>query len=259
MAKKAQEISVEDKLRALYDLQIIDSRLDEIRNTRGELPIEVEDLEIEIEGLNKRAAKFSTEIKDLQDQIKAKKEAGSHAQNLIEKYKSQQDNVRNNKEFEALGKEIEFQELEIQLADKKIREFNAKIDHKNEVLAEVNAKIDELTNHLNFKKNELDSLVSETQKEEEYLLEKSKEFSEKIDDRLLSSYNRIRTSSSNGLAVVGIERGAAKGSYFTIPPQKQLEIAQRKRIIIDEYSGKILVDDELVMEEQEKMKTIINF
>ncbi|AIL46265.1 hypothetical protein HZP84_05885 [Elizabethkingia anophelis] len=259
MAKKAQEISVEDKLRALYDLQIIDSRLDEIRNTRGELPIEVEDLEIEIEGLNKRAAKFSTEIKDLQDQIKAKKEAGSHAQNLIEKYKSQQDNVRNNKEFEALGKEIEFQELEIQLADKKIREFNAKIDHKNEVLAEVNAKIDELTNHLNFKKNELDGLVSETQKEEEYLLEKSKEFSEKIDDRLLSSYNRIRTSSSNGLAVVGIERGAAKGSYFTIPPQKQLEIAQRKRIIIDEYSGKILVDDELVMEEQEKMKTIINF
>ncbi|MDV3706082.1 zinc ribbon domain-containing protein [Elizabethkingia anophelis] len=259
MAKKAQEISVEDKLRALYDLQIIDSRLDEIRNTRGELPIEVEDLEIEIEGLNKRAAKFSTEIKDLQDQIKAKKEAGSHAQNLIEKYKSQQDNVRNNKEFEALGKEIEFQELEIQLADKKIREFNAKIDHKNEVLAEVNAKIDELTNHLNFKKNELDGLVSETQKEEEYLLEKSKEFSEKIDDRLLSSYNRIRTSSSNGLAVVGIERGAAKGSYFTIPPQKQLEIAQRKRIIIDEYSGKILVDDELVIEEQEKMKTIINF
>lgn len=259
MAKKAQEISVEDKLRALYDLQIIDSRLDEIRNTRGELPIEVEDLEIEIEGLNKRAAKFSTEIKDLQDQIKAKKEAGSHAQNLIEKYKSQQDNVRNNKEFEALGKEIEFQELEIQLADKKIREFNAKIDHKNEVLAEVNAKIDELTNHLNFKKNELDGLVYETQKEEEYLLEKSKEFSEKIDDRLLSSYNRIRTSSSNGLAVVGIERGAAKGSYFTIPPQKQLEIAQRKRIIIDEYSGKILVDDELVMEEQEKMKTIINF
>ncbi|MDV3470325.1 hypothetical protein CMV02_00120 [Elizabethkingia anophelis] len=259
MAKKAQEISVEDKLRALYDLQIIDSRLDEIRNTRGELPIEVEDLEIEIEGLNKRAAKFSTEIKDLQDQIKAKKEAGSHAQNLIEKYKSQQDNVRNNKEFEVLGKEIEFQELEIQLADKKIREFNAKIDHKNEVLAEVNAKIDELTNHLNFKKNELDGLVSETQKEEEYLLEKSKEFSEKIDDRLLSSYNRIRTSSSNGLAVVGIERGAAKGSYFTIPPQKQLEIAQRKRIIIDEYSGKILVDDELVMEEQEKMKTIINF
>lgn len=259
MAKKAQEISVEDKLRALYDLQIIDSRLDEIRNTRGELPIEVEDLEIEIEGLNKRAAKFSTEIKDLQDQIKAKKEAGSHAQNLIEKYKSQQDNVRNNKEFDALGKEIEFQELEIQLADKKIREFNAKIDHKNEVLAEVNAKIDELTNHLNFKKNELDGLVSETQKEEEYLLEKSKEFSEKIDDRLLSSYNRIRTSSSNGLAVVGIERGAAKGSYFTIPPQKQLEIAQRKRIIIDEYSGKILVDDELVMEEQEKMKTIINF
>ncbi|QCX54147.1 zinc ribbon domain-containing protein [Elizabethkingia sp. JS20170427COW] len=259
MAKKAQEISVEEKLRALYDLQIIDSRLDEIRNTRGELPIEVEDLEIDIEGLTKRSSKFSSEIDDLKSQIVEKKELAKNAASLIEKYKSQQDNVRNNKEFEALSKEIEYQELEIQLAEKRVKEYNAKIDHKKQTLADITAKIEELTTHLNFKRSELDNLIAETQKEEEFLLQKSEEFGANLDERLLKSYKRIRTGSSNGLAVVGIERGAAKGSYFTIPPQKQLEIAQRKRIIIDEYSGKILVDDELVLEETEKMKSVIKF
>lgn len=259
MAKKTVEISVEEKLRALYDLQIIDSRLDEIRNTRGELPIEVEDLEIEIEGLNKRAQKFENEIKDLNDDINNKKEVINHSKSLMEKYKSQQDNVRNNKEFEALAKEIEFQDLEVQLAEKKIKEFTAKIAHKNELLDELKGKIGELESHLNFKKNELDALISETQKEEDYLLEKSKEFAEKIDERLLASYKRIRNNSGNGLAVVGLERGAPKGSFFTIPPQKQMEIAQRKKIIIDEHSGKILVDDELVIEENEKMASIIKF
>ena len=259
MAKKTVEISVEEKLRALYDLQIIDSRLDEIRNTRGELPIEVEDLEIEIEGLNKRATKFESEVSDLKDEISNKKEVINHSKSLMEKYKTQQDNVRNNKEFEALAKEIEYQDLEVQLAEKKIKEFNAKIAHKNELLDELKAKISDLETHLGFKKNELDSLIAETQKEEAYLLDKSKEFAEKIDERLLASYQRIRTSSINGLAVVGLERGAPKGSFFTIPPQKQMEIAQRKKIIIDEHSGKILVDDELVMEETEKMASIINF
>lgn len=259
MAKKTVEISVEEKLRALYDLQIIDSKLDEIRNTRGELPIEVEDLEIEIEGLNKRAAKFETEVSDLKDEISNKKEVINHSKSLMEKYKTQQDNVRNNKEFEALAKEIEYQELEVQLAEKKIKEINAKIAHKNELLDELKAKISDLETHLGFKKNELDSLIAETQKEEDYLLEKSKEFAEKIDERLLASYQRIRTNSANGLAVVGLERGAPKGSFFTIPPQKQMEIAQRKKIIIDEHSGKILVDDELVNEESEKMASIINF
>ncbi|MXS70144.1 zinc ribbon domain-containing protein [Chryseobacterium binzhouense] len=256
---KTTEISVEEKLRALYDLQIIDSRLDEIRNTRGELPIEVEDLEIEIEGLETRAEKFHAEIKDQNDQINTKNEVINHAKTLIEKYKSQQDNVRNNKEFEALGKEIEYQELEIQLAEKRIREFGAKIGHKEETLAELNNKINDLKNHLKFKKEELNGLISETQKEEEYLIEKSKEFASKIDERLLASYNRIRSNSSTGLAVVGLERGAPKGSFFTIPPQKQMEIAQRKKIIIDEHSGKILVDDELVIEETEKMKSVIKF
>ena len=145
------------------------------------------------------------------------------------------------------------------MAEKKIKEFNAKIAHKNELLDELKAKISDLETHLGFKKNELDSLIAETQKEEDYLLEKSKEFAEKIDERLLASYQRIRTSSANGLAVVGLERGAPKGSFFTIPPQKQMEIAQRKKIIIDEHSGKILVDDELVNEETEKMASIIKF
>jgi hypothetical protein len=259
MAKKNIEISVEEKLRALYDLQIIDSRLDEIRNTRGELPIEVEDLEIEIEGLDKRAEKFHAEIKEQNEQINTKNEVINHAKSLMEKYKSQQDNVRNNKEFEALGKEIEFQDLEIQLAEKRIKEFGAKIAHKNETLEELTEKIENLKSHLKFKKEELAGLISETQKEEDFLVAKSQEFATKIDDRLLASYTRIRTNSNNGLAVVGLERGAPKGSFFTIPAQKQMEIAQRKKIIIDEHSGKVLVDDELVMEETEKMKEIIKF
>ena len=259
MAKKTNDISVEEKLRALYDLQIIDSRLDEIRNTRGELPIEVEDLEVEIAGLEKRAEKFQLEMKELNEEINTKNEVINHSKSLMEKYKSQQDNVRNNKEFEALAKEIEFQDLEIQLADKRIKEFGAKISHKNETFSDLNTKIEDLKNHLKFKKEELDGLISETQKEEDYLIEKSKEFSEKIDERLFGSYTRIRTSSINGLAVVGLERGAAKGSFFTIPPQIQMEIAQRKKILIDEHSGKILVDEELVNEENEKMKEIIKF
>ncbi|WP_417429913.1 zinc ribbon domain-containing protein [Halpernia sp.] len=259
MAKKNIEISVEEKLRALYDLQIIDSRLDEIRNTRGELPIEVEDLEIEIEGLEKRSEKFTTEIKEQNDEINNKKELMSHAASLIEKYKTQQDNVRNNKEFESLSKEIEFQELEIQLADKRMKEFDAKISHKKETLDELKTKIGELKSHLGYKKDELETLVAETQKEEEFLLKKSEEFSKKIDQRLLASYQRIRNGSKTGLAVVGLERGAPKGSFFTLPPQKQMEIAQRKKIIIDEHSGKILVDDEMVNEENEKMKNVIKF
>ena len=259
MAKKTNDISVEEKLRALYDLQIIDSRLDEIRNTRGELPVEVEDLEIEIEGLEKRAEKFQLEIKEQQDEINTKNEVIAHAKSLIEKYKGQQDNVRNNKEFESLEKEVEYQELEIQLAEKRIKEFGAKIAHKNETFGDLETKISDLKNHLKFKKEELDGLIAETQKEEDLLIGKSNEFAEKIDERLLSSYKRIRDNSLNGLAVVGLERGAPKGSFFTIPAQKQMEIAQRKKIIIDEHSGKILVDDEMVMEENEKMKDIIKF
>lgn len=259
MAKKGNEISVEEKLRALYDLQIIDSRLDEIRNTRGELPIEVEDLENEIGGLETRAERFRTDIKNNKEGIDNFNTSIKESKSMIDKYKVQKENIRNNKEFEALEKEIEYQELEIQLSEKRIKELNAKNTNINENLSSLEDKIAERKEHLKFKKSELEGLITETENEENYLIEKSREFSEKIDERLLNSYNRIRKNSSNGLAVVGIERGAPKGSFFMIPPQRQMEVAQRKKIIIDEYSGKILVDDQLVLEETEKMKEIINF
>jgi len=259
MATKIKsDISVEEKLRALYDLQIIDSRLDEIRNTRGELPMEVEDLDAEIAGLEKRVTKFNAEITELQDEISNKKESIKNSESSIKKYVKQQDNVRNNREFESLAKEIEFQELEIQLAEKRIKEFSAKIEQKNSLIADLNDKLASLKNHLKHKKDELDTLIKETEKEEQFLLKKSDEFAKLIDERLMKSYNRLRSNSKNGLAVVSIERGAAKGSFFTIPPQRQMEIATRKKVMTDEHSGKILVDEFLAKEEVEKMEKLLN-
>lgn len=258
MAKaKKSEISVEEKLRALYDLQLIDSRLDEIRNTRGELPLEVQDLEDEIAGLQKRHQKFTDEIKDFDKEIKTRKEAIKHSEDLIKKYSTQQDKVRNNREFEALAKEVEYQELEIQLSEKRIKEFKAKIEQKNEILAGIDSKLENYTEHLNHKKSELDKIVQETEKEESILTSKAGEFSENIEPRLLKAYQKIRTALANGLAVVPVERGASAGSYFTIPPQRQMEIALRKKIITDEHSGRILVDAELAAEERKKMEDIL--
>ncbi len=254
---KTKEISVEDKLRALYDLQIIDSRLDELTNTRGELPMEVEDLENDIAGLEKRQEKLNAEIVSLEREIQDKKASNKNSEALIKKYKKQQDNVRNNREFEALTKEVEYQELEMQLAEKRIKEYTAKIEHKNQVMDELNEKIKSYKEHLNHKKSELDNIVKETLEEEEFLSKKSSEFASKLDDRLLRSYKRIRENSPNGLAVVSIERGAVNGSFFTIPPQKIIEIANRKKVMTDEHSGKILVDEELANEEQEKMMKIL--
>ena len=258
MAKtKKSEVSVEDKLRALYDLQLIDSRLDEIRNTRGELPLEVQDLEDDIAGYQKRHNKITDEVKELDKEIKARKEAIKQSEVLMKKYTSQQDNVRNNREFEALAKEIEYQVLEIQLSEKRIKEFKFKIDEKNEVLKQVDEKLDNYKEHLGHKKSELDKIVKETEKEEKTLVTKVDEFSENIEPRLLKAYTKIRTAVKNGLAVVPVERGASAGSYFTIPPQRQMEIALRKKIIIDEHSGRILVDAELAAEERQKMEDII--
>ncbi len=254
---KTKEISVEDKLRALYDLQIIDSRLDELTNTRGELPMEVEDLENEIAGMEKRKEKLEAELESLENDITAKKEANKNSEALIKKYKKQQDNVRNNREFEALSKEVEYQELEIQLAEKRIKEYTAKIEHKKEVLDDLNSKIESYNEHLAHKKKELDSIIKETLDEEEFLSKKSEEFASKLDDRLLRSYKRIRDNSPNGLAVVSIERGAVNGSFFTIPPQKIIEIGNRKKVMTDEHSGKILVDEELAQEEREKMQKVL--
>jgi len=255
MAKK-KEVTVEDKLRALYDLQLIDSRVDEIRNVRGELPLEVEDLEDEVAGLNKRIEKLDNELALIEDQIKAKKILIDESKTGIKKYTEQQKNVRNNREFNALSKEVEFQELEIQLADKNIKEYKAQIEQKKEVIEQTKGRLTERDTHLKHKKNELDAILAETEKEEKELIKKSANFEKDIEDRLVKAYKRIRSNVRNGLAVVPIERGASGGSFFTIPPQVQVEIASRKKIITDEHSGRILVDSDLAAEEQEKMKAM---
>ncbi|MAZ28838.1 MAG: hypothetical protein CL868_17390 [Cytophagaceae bacterium] len=255
MAKK-NEATVEEKLRALYDLQLIHSRIDTIRSVRGELPLEVEDLEDEVAGLNKRLDKLDAEREMIEEQIKTKKNLIEESKAAIKKYAEQQKNVRNNREYNSLSKEIEFQELEIQLAEKNIKEYRVQIEQKKEVIENTKEKLAEREDHLKHKKGELDEILSETQKEEETLLKKSEEFEQDIEDRLVKAYKRIRTNVRNGLAIVPIERGASGGSFFTIPPQVQMEIASRKKIITDEHSGRILVDEELAREEQERMEDI---
>lgn len=259
MAKTVQqkEASVEEKLRALYDLQLIDSRLDEIRNTRGELPLEVEDLSDDVVQMETRISKIDDEIAELEAEIKLKKEAIKNSEALMKKYTKQQDNVRNNREFDSLSKEVEYQELEIQLSEKRIKEFGAKIDHKNQVKEEAISKLDGMKNHLGHKKSELDAIVKETEKEEEFLVKKSEEFSAALDERLLNAYKRIRVNVKNGLAVVPVHRDASVGSFFTIPPQRQMDIAQRKKIISDEHSGRILVDAELAQEERDRIDALL--
>jgi len=253
MAKK-KEISVEEKLRALYNLQLIDSRIDEIRNVRGELPLEVEDLEDEVAGLSLRVESFNTDIETLKDSIKAKLNGIEESKVLIKKYTKQQDNVRNNREYTSLAKETEFQELEIQLAEKNVKEFKAQIEHKSEVIGKAQERLTDKEVHLKHKKEALNEILSETEKEEEALLEKSAKYQKQIEERLMIAYNRIRTNVKNGLAIVAIERGAAGGSFFTIPPQVQVEIAGRKKVITDEHSGRILVDAELAAEQKVKME-----
>ncbi|MCM4164168.1 MULTISPECIES: zinc ribbon domain-containing protein [unclassified Arenibacter] len=257
MATKT-ETTVEEKLRALYDLQLIDSRVDEIRNVRGELPLEVEDLEDEVLGLKTRMDKLKTDVETINYEIGAKKNLIDEAKVLIKKYAEQQKNVRNSREFNSLTKEVEFQELEIQLADKNIKEFKAQIEQKKEVIASTKERLTERELHLKHKKSELNAILAETEKEEKALLKKSEEYQSQIEDRLVKAYNRIRNNVKNGLAVVPIERGASGGSFFTIPPQVQVEIASRKKIISDEHSGRILVDPILAEEEQEKMQKLFS-
>ncbi len=252
MAKKT-EATVEDKLRELYNLQLIDSRIDEIRNVRGELPLEVQDLEDEVAGLTTRLGKLDTHLEELGDKIASKKNLIEESKASITKYTEQQKNVRNNREFNSLSKEIEFQELEIELADKHIREFKAQIEQQNEVIKEHTDRLEQRQNHLKHKKSELQEILEETEKEEQALMKMSGDYAKSIEQRLVKAYTRIRTSVKNGLAVVPIERGASGGSYFTIPPQVQVEIASRKKIITDEHSGRILVDASLAAEQMEAM------
>ena len=253
MAKK-NDVTVEEKLRSLYDLQLVDSRIDEIRNVRGELPLEVEDLEDEVAGLNRRLEKLDADIEVIENDIKNKKNQIEESKTTIKKYSEQQKNVRNNREFNALSKEVEFQELEIELSEKHIKEYKVKIEQKKEIIAQTKEKLAEREAHLKHKKGELDEILKETEKEEQALIDKSKEYEKNIEERLVTAYKRIRSNVKNGLAVVPVERGASGGSFFTIPPQVIMEIAGRKKIITDEHSGRILVDEELAKEEQEKME-----
>ena len=257
MAKK-KELTVEDRLRALYDLQLIDSRVDEIRNVRGELPLEVRDLEDDVEGFKNRVEKFEENLAEIENQIKSKKILIEEATGLIKKYTEQQKNVRNNREFNSLTKEVEFQELEIQLAEKHIKEFMAQMEQKNAVISSTKERLEERETHLQHKKADLDAILAETEKEEKLLLAKSDDYKKNIEDRLVKAYTKIRTNVKNGLAIVPIERGASGGSYFTIPPQVQMEIASRKKIITDEHSGRILVDAALAEEQKIKMDKLIS-
>jgi hypothetical protein len=256
MAKK-KETTVEAKLRALYDLQLIDSRIDEIRGLRGELPLEVEDLENEIAGLNLRLDKMKSETEQNEASIAEQKNKIEQSKELHKKYEEKLKNVRNNREYNSIIKEQEYQDLEIQLAEKKIKEFKAAIEHKQEAIGQLNEKIGERNQHLDTKKGELDAILKDTQKEEDILTEKSQEFEGQIEEHLLKAYKRIRENVKNGLAIVPIERGASGGSYFTIPPQVQLEIGSRNKIITDEHSGRILVDATLAEEESEKIQALI--
>ncbi|MEP1488680.1 MAG: C4-type zinc ribbon domain-containing protein [Algibacter sp.] len=257
MAKK-KEVTVEERLRALYDLQLIDSRIDEIRNVRGELPLEVRDLEDEVAGLNIRYQKLISNLEVIDNDIVSKKNEIEESKSLIKKYSEQQKNVRNNREFNSLTKEVEFQELEIELAEKHIKEFKAQIEQKKEVIAETKERVKQRETHLKHKKAELNDILAETQKEEETLISKSDDYKTQIEDRLVAAYDRIRKNVKNGLAVVAIERGASGGSFFTIPPQVQVEIAARKKVITDEHSGRILVDAELAEEQKVKMEKMFS-
>lgn len=257
MAKKT-DVTVEEKLRALYDLQLVDSRIDEIRNVRGELPLEVEDLEDEVAGLNTRIQKLEGDLDFIDTDIKNKKVLIEDSKAAIKKYTEQQKNVRNNREFNALSKEIEFQELEIELAEKNIKEYRAQIEQKNQVIDQTKERLTDREKHLAHKKGELDAILAETKKEEELLVKKSNELEILIEKRLISAYKRIRVNVKNGLAIVPVERGASGGSYFTIPPQVIVEISGRRKIITDEHSGRILVDEELAKEEQEKMEKLFS-
>lgn len=243
---KTDEISVEEKLRALFELQQIDSKIDKIRTVRGELPLEVRDLEDFVAGLETRIGNFTEELKTLEDAIVEKKNVIKEAQSLIKKYETQQSKVRNNREYDSLTKEMEFQNLEIQLAEKRIKEYKANIIAKKEIAEKSEEELESRKKDLKIKKKELEEIVAETEKEEASLLKKSKNSETIIDERLLNAYKRIRSNVMNGLGVVTVERDACGGCFNKIPPQRQLDIRMHKKIIVCEHCGRILVDAEIL-------------
>ena len=233
---------VEEKIKDLFALQQVDSEIDKIKTLRGELPLEVQDLEDELAGLKTRIGNFEEEAQDLENAIAKKKNEITDADALIKKYEGQQDNVRNNREFDSLSKEIEFQTLEIQLCEKRIKEFTVRLQDKQTMIVDSKAVFDDRNKDLEAKKTELDEIIAETQKEEEGLSKRSTDISARIEERLLNAYKRIRKNARNGLGVVSVERNACGGCFNRIPPQRQLDIKAGKRIIVCEYCGRILID-----------------
>jgi predicted nucleic acid-binding Zn-ribbon protein len=250
--KENSDFTVEDKLLMLYKLQSVMSEIDKIKTLRGELPLEVQDLEDEIIGLKTRLEKHQAEIHELDDSSTTQKNKISESKILIEKYKAQLDQVRNNREFDNLSKEVEFQELEIEFAEKKSKEINAAIKQKKEDIANSKSNIEERKIDLEQKKKELQEIVAETRHEEEKLREKSKFFEGNIETHLLNAFKRIRKGARNGLAIVNIERDACGGCFNKIPPQKQLDIKLHKKIIVCEYCGRIMIDPELAYANEEE-------
>ncbi len=249
MAKEAkknpQELTVEQKLKTLFQLQTTLSKIDEIKTLRGELPLEVQDLEDEIAGLSTRIERIKNEVAELKTAIAGKKVEIEAAKASVNKYKEQQDNVRNNREYDFLSKEIEFQTLEIELCEKRIKEFTAQEEEKSKEVAQCTESLEERQKDLEVKKNELDEIISETKQEEEKLRDKAKDLETKIEPRLLQSFKRIRKNSRNGLGIVYVQRDACGGCFNKIPPQRQLDIRLRKKIIVCEYCGRIMIDPEL--------------
>jgi predicted nucleic acid-binding Zn-ribbon protein len=240
-----KEISIEEKLRALHELQLVVSAIDKIKVLRGELPLEVQDLEDEIAGLKTRIHNLEDEIKSIETAISNKKIAIRESQNLITKYTEQQNNVRNNREFDSLAKEIEFQNLEIQLSEKRIREYTSDMEAKNEAIKTSKNQLNDRLEDLARKNRELEEITEETRIEEEKLKAKADKIESFVESRLLTAFKRIRKNARNGLAVVTIQRDACGGCFNKIPPQRQLDIASRKKIIVCEYCGRILVDEKI--------------
>ncbi|HNX56228.1 MAG TPA: C4-type zinc ribbon domain-containing protein [Prolixibacteraceae bacterium] len=241
-----KSVPISSKLRALFELQNVVSDIDKIKTLRGELPLEVQDLEDEITGLKTRITNYEDDIKDLETAVQNKKAAIKESEGLISKYTEQQNNVRNNREFDSLNKEIEFQKLEIELSEKRIREYTAELAGKKESISSSSVALKERLEDLDRKQRELEEITSETQIEEERLKAKSEKIEGNIEPRLLTAFKRIRKNARNGLAVVTVQRDACGGCFNKIPPQRQMDIASRKKVIVCEYCGRILVDKDIL-------------
>ncbi len=247
--KEKIDASIEGKLRSLFELQTIDSKIDRIRTVRGELPLEVQDLEDSVAGLETRVNNLTEELDGLKNQVAEKTQAIKDFNSNIKKYEAQQNKVRNNREYDAITKEIEFQKLEIQLAEKRLKEAKFAIEQKSEIVESSQQDFTDRKKDLKAKKAELDEIIAETEKEEKDLLKLSEKAAEAIEDRLLNAYKRIRSNTRNGLAVVRVERDACGGCFNKIPPQKQLDIRMNKKILVCEHCGRIMVDENLTAKE----------